>query len=85
MRAFECCRGANLFPSFIEYLKTTDKADEDKKREALVAELKVITPLPLLPLAIYKIGPSFSAGPACTVEVMMGTKTLFTYDLLVFQ
>ena len=36
------CRGANLFPAFMEYIKTTDKADEDKKREALLAELKSI-------------------------------------------
>ena len=37
-----CCRGTNLFPAFMEYIKTTDKADEDKKREALVSELKSI-------------------------------------------
>jgi hypothetical protein len=34
-------RGANLFPRFIEYLKTNDKADEEKKRAALVEELQV--------------------------------------------
>lgn len=34
--------GANLFPAFMEYIKTTDKADEDEKREALIAELKSI-------------------------------------------
>ncbi|BDA49848.1 Glutathione S-transferase DHAR2 [Coccomyxa sp. Obi] len=34
--------GSNLFPAFMEYVKTTDKADEDAKREALIEELKKI-------------------------------------------
>ncbi len=36
------CRGSGLFPAFMEYVKTTDKADEDQKREALLEELKKI-------------------------------------------
>ena len=36
------CRGSNLFPAFMEYVKTKEGKDEDEKREALLKELKSI-------------------------------------------